>query len=53
MPEIDPSNSYATPEGPETQIAGLLTEPTVDTDVESDGNKPSGESLGGLDSPAK
>lgn len=53
MPEIDPSNSYATPEGPETQVAGLRTEPPVDTDVESDGDKLSGEPLGRRDSPAK
>ncbi|WP_277984361.1 hypothetical protein [Sphingomonas faeni] len=36
MPEIDPSNSYATPEGPETPSTGLPTEPPVDIDRPDD-----------------
>lgn len=53
VPEIDPSNSYATPEGPETQSAGLPTEPLLDTDAETDDDKPSGEQLGRRDLQAK
>jgi hypothetical protein len=36
VPEIDPSNSYATPEGPETPSTGLPTEPPVDIDRPDD-----------------
>ena len=30
MPDIDPSNSYGTPEGPEAPAAAHATEPPVD-----------------------
>lgn len=30
MPDIDPSNSYGTPEGPETAAAVHVTEPPID-----------------------
>jgi len=32
MPDIDPSNSYGTPEGPETPSAAHVTEPQIDPD---------------------
>lgn len=32
MPDIDPSNSYGTPEGPETPAVAHVTEPLIDPD---------------------
>lgn len=34
MHEIDPSNSYGTPEGPETLTSGLPTKPQADVEVD-------------------
>lgn len=34
MHEIDPSNSYGTPEGPETLTSGSPTEPRVVVEVD-------------------
>lgn len=49
MSDIDPSNSYGTPEGPETSAAAHVTEPPIDfTDSEhpqlSDNKKELGQS---------